>query len=302
MMKAELYIQVENNLGEGPLWDFINDNLLWVDIEKRLLCIFDPQKNNCTKIDLKSRVSAVALTNEANFYLVALESGIKLFDLKNRELIEIANPESKIENNRLNDGKCDPAGRFWIGSMDMDVKSGAGSLYCLEGFTAPQRKLKHLTISNGIDWSLDKKKMYFIDTADYEVTCFDYNVETGQIFNPQTVITVPDGYGAPDGMCTDEEGMLWIAHWGGGNVSRWNPSNGALLERVEVPAPHVTSCCFGGNNFDKLFITTAREGLNSKMLNAYPHSGSVFFVQPGVKGLKTNFFEMNLNKKPNGTY
>jgi len=300
-MKAELYIQAENDLGEGPLWDFKNNNLLWVDIEKKLLCISDIRKKDLLEVEFNSRLSAVALTTTANLYLLASETGIHLYDLKNRESKEIANPEKDIENNRFNDGKCDLAGRFWIGSMDMDVKSGAGSLYCLEGFNAPQRKLEHLTISNGMDWSLDKKQMYFIDTSDYEVTCFDYNVETGSICNPRRVITVPKKYGAPDGMCIDAEGMLWIAHWAGGNVSRWNPKDGKLLETVRVPAPHVTSCCFGGENLDILFITTARKGLNPQQLKDYPQSGGIFLVKPGVKGVKTNLFQIDFNRKANGS-
>lgn len=300
-MKAELYIQARNNLGEGPVWDFENNNLLWVDIEKKLLCMSDVRKKNLIEVDFESRISAVALTNQANLFLLALETGIQLFDVKKGELIEIANPERNLVNNRFNDGKCDPVGCFWIGSMDRNAKSAAGSLYCLEGFNAPQLKLKHLTIPNGLEWSIDKKQMYFIDTADYEVKCFDYQVETGSICNPQKVIAVPENYGAPDGMCMDAEGMLWIAHWGGANVSRWNPVNGELLDRVEVPAHLVTSCCFGGEELDTLFITTARAGLNEQMLKAYPLSGSVFFVQPGVKGLKTNLFKIDLNQKPNGT-
>ena len=292
-MKAELYLQAENNLGEGPLWDFHNNNLIWVDIEKKLLCISDTTKQDLIRIECNSRLSAVALTTKANLFLLALETGIHLYDLKSRESTEIANPEKNIENNRFNDGKCDPSGRFWVGSMDMDVRPGAGSLYCLKGFNAPQRKLNHLTIPNGLDWSIDKKQMYFIDTADYEVTCFDYNIETGSICNPQRVITVPEKYGLPDGMCMDAEGMLWIAHWAGGNVSRWNPEDGTLIETVKVPAPHVTSCCFGGKNLDILFITTAKKGLNANQQKEYPLSGGVFYVKPGVQGLKANLFKMN---------
>lgn len=292
-MKADLFIQAENIIGEGPLWDFENNHLLWVDIEKKRLYISDVRERKLVKFDFKSRLSAVALTSKANLFLLALETGIQLFDMENGTSIEVAHPEKNLETNRFNDGKCDPAGRFWVGSMDRNAKSGAGSLYCLEGFNAPQLKLKQLTISNGMDWSLDKKQMYFIDTADHQVKCFDYDVQTGEICNPQIVITVPENYGAPDGMCMDTEGMLWIANWGGANVSRWNPTTGELLDRIEVPAPLVTSCCFGGKELDTLFITTARVGLNEQMLKAYPQSGSVFFVKPGVKGLKTNLFQIN---------
>jgi len=302
MMKAEIYIKAENILGESPMWDHIGNNFLWVDIENKFLYISDAQRKDITQLKLESRVSAVALTNTADLYLLALETGLKLFEAKSLTLKEIVNPEKNLKNNRFNDGKCDPAGRFWVGSMDMDCKPKAANLYCLEGLDIFKLKLNNITISNGLDWSIDRKYMYYIDTADYAVRCFEYDINSGSISNPQIVITVPEDYGAPDGMCIDKEGMLWIAHWGGGNISRWNPVNGELLDRVEVPAPHVTSCCFGGKALDTLFITTARKALNEEQLKEYPQSGSVFSFQPDVGGFKTNMFHFYLNKKSGGKY
>ena len=120
---------------------------------------------------------------------------------------------------------------------------------------------------------------------------FDFNLESGSISNPGIAVTIPSSHGAPDGMCIDSAGMLWIAHWGGGNISCWHPESGELLAKIAVPAPLVTSCCFGGTNLDTLYITTARMGLNKNQLKQYPLSGSVFCAKPVVKGIKPNIFK-----------
>lgn len=293
-MKAEVFIQADNCLGEGPVWDPSRNELLWVDIENKLLCFCDIVSGDIVQIEMESRIGTVALTNQPDMYLVALQSGIKLYNRKTGEYAELANPEKDLVNNRFNDGKCDPAGRFWIGSMSLEAKPQAGSLYCLNGDSSISQKLINLTISNGLDWSIDQKKMYFIDTADAAVQCFDYDAASGSIKNQQAIISVPQEYGAPDGMCIDEEGMLWIAHWGGGNVSCWNPNSGELLTRIEVPAPQVTSCCFGGENLDTLYITSARIGMNEEQLKEYPQSGAVFQIKPGVRGGPSFRFKLSV--------
>ncbi|MBN2762997.1 MAG: SMP-30/gluconolactonase/LRE family protein [Bacteroidales bacterium] len=132
--------------------------------------------------------------------------------------------------------------------------------------------------------------MYYIDTLTYHIVSFDFDPDNGEIYHPKTVISVPTEHGAPDGMCIDEEGMLWIAHWGGANVSRWNPDSGELITMVNVPALLVTSCCFGGKNLDTLYITSARVDMSPDDMEKYPLSGSVFSFKPNVCGAKVNFF------------
>ncbi len=292
-MEAELFIQSGNMLGEGPVWDDTKKELLWVDIERKMLCFYNLNNGDVCEFEMDSRIGAAVPIDNSDDYLLALQSGLKIFNRKKGGFQLIAKPEENIPNNRFNDGKCDPAGRFWIGSMDLGVKKGAGNLYCLDSDLKLNHKLNDLTISNGLAWSSDLQKMYFIDTSTYSVTQFDYDLKTSAISNPLTVVQVPEKHGAPDGMCIDSEGMLWIAHWGGGNVSRWNPANGELLQKVDVPAPHVTSCCFGGEKLDTLYITTAKTGLTETQLKEFPFSGSVFQVKLGGKGSKVNFFKMN---------
>lgn len=291
-MDVSVIYKTDSRLGEGPVWDERAGELLWVDIEKCELHFFKPAVCEHKSITFDNRLGAAVPTDDGR-YLLALHKGLAFFEPSTQEVSYFSNPEASLPDNRFNDGKCDPAGRFWIGSMNIHVKEKQGALYCIDSQLQVARKLDNLTISNGMAWRIDSKKMYFIDTATCTVVQYDYHLETGAISAPQIVIEVPEEHGFPDGMTVDREGMLWIAHWGGANVSRWNPDTGQLLQKVEIPALHVTSCCFGGRELDTLFITTARDGLSAEALERYPLSGSIFAIQPGVTGLKNNLFKTN---------
>ncbi|TKG96878.1 SMP-30/gluconolactonase/LRE family protein [Puteibacter caeruleilacunae] len=293
MMKVELIVEANNILGEGPLWDERNKEFVWVDIEKGLLQFFCVEDNGLEVVVLKEKISAVVLTSVAGTYLLALKRGLTLYDRIKGSFKKIVDPEKDIPNNRFNDGKCDSMGRFWIGSMDMDVKKYAGNLYCLNNDSQIDLRLSGLTISNGMAWSLDNQQMYFIDTDTYKVMCYDYDETSGAIVHPVEAVCVSKEHGAPDGMCIDSEGMLWIAHWGGANVSRWNPNSGELLEKVDIPAPLVTSCCFGGKDLTELYVTTASQGLTEDELKRYPLSGSVFKIKTSIKGAPVHRFHLN---------
>ena len=147
-----------------------------------------------------------------------------------------------------------------------------------------------MTTSNGLDWSLDLSTMYYIDTPTMMVRAFDYDADEGSISGERIVVQVPEGVGQPDGMTVDAEGMLWVAHWDGGRVTRWNPLDGRLLATVAIPADRVTSCAFGRAHLDTLFITTARHGLDATQLVAQPQAGGLFAVRPGVCGTKAHLF------------
>jgi sugar lactone lactonase YvrE len=166
-----------------------------------------------------------------------------------------------------------------------EKRVGAAGLYHLDPTGAVTRVLEGVTISNGITWSLDEKTMYYIDTLTREIWSYDFTPSEGSIRNKRILVNVPENEGMPDGMTRDEEGNLWVAHWGGGKVNCWDPLTGKKLREVSVPAPHTTSCVFGGPDLDELFITTARSGLSEEMLERYPLSGNLFRVKPGVRGL-----------------
>ncbi|MEP6749713.1 MAG: SMP-30/gluconolactonase/LRE family protein, partial [Bacteroidota bacterium] len=150
------------------------------------------------------------------------------------------------------------------------------------------KKIGNTSISNGLTWSLDNKRLYYIDSPTQVVQSFIFEEKTGEIIFEKNVIQIPNEMGSPDGMAIDEEGMLWIAHWGGFGLYKWNPQNGEWIDKIEVPVPQVSSCAFVGENLDCLLITTARENMSEEELKKYPESGDTFLVKVNVKGIAAN--------------
>jgi sugar lactone lactonase YvrE len=288
ILYAELELEVPASLGEGAIWNHETGKLWWVDIEGRKLNMYDPGTKVNLVIDVTERIGTVVPAKQGGAIL-ALENGIFHLDLEKKKKTLICNPLAELDTIRFNDGKCDPAGRLWVGSMSLKFKRGAASLYTVYPDGNYREVFDGVTVSNGIVWTRDHKIMYYIDTPLRSVRAWDYDLGSAEIRNERVVITIPEQMGAPDGMAIDSEGMLWIAHWGGSMVGRWDPSTGELLRRVEVPAPNVTSCAFGGPDLDILYITTAG-GDDLKMRETYPLAGSMFRVYPGVKGVKADFF------------
>lgn len=183
---------------------------------------------------------------------------------------------------RMNDAKCDPEGRLYAGSMST---SGGftGSLYRVDAALEVVALVDDVGISNGLAWSSDKKSLFYIDSPLGSVDRFSFDPATGAISDRTVVIRIDPGFGAPDGMCIDTEDHLWVAIWGGGVVRRYDPA-GVLVDELKLPAPRVTSCCFGGADYDQMYVTTAREGMSETELDRFPLSGSVFRFTPGVTG------------------
>ncbi len=288
-MKAELIIDAKATLGEGPCWDASNNRLYWVDIIEKKIHIFDTITNKNEAISVDYLIGAV-VARESGGFIAATQNGFYAV-AENGEQTLIADPESEQPHNRFNDGKCDPAGRFWAGTMHIDEKEPSGALYVLGKDLTVKKALDNITISNGLAWTSDMKTMYYIDSPTKQVAAFDYDVDSGEISNKRIVVTIPDGEGIPDGMTIDADGNLWVAQWGGYKVSKWNPKTGERLGEIAVPAKQVTSCVFGGEELNELYITSARRGLDEEELAAYPHSGSVFRVKTDVKGGETFLFK-----------
>lgn len=284
---VELAVDMKAALGEGPCWDDQNKLLYWVDIQGMKIHIHNPQDNSNKFIQLKQQIGAIVL-RENGGAVVALQNGLYFLDLQTEELTLITDPEEHLPNNRFNDGKCDPAGRFWIGTMG---SAQSASLYTLYPDLELQHKESNVTISNGLAWSPDQTKMYYIDTPTKQIVSYDYDISSGSISNKQVAITIPDTDGHPDGMTIDAEGNLWIAHWGGFQVSCWNPVTAEKLDSIPIPAPQVTSCTFTGDALDTLYITTARVGLDEEALAQSPQAGGLFKVKLNVKGTPSYRFK-----------
>lgn len=286
---AAIEIDAKATLGEGTIWHPEENRLYWVDIEGQKLHIYDPETRRDIEFATSQRIGTVVPVTGGGV-LLALQDGIYFFDTSTNSFHFINNPlpEKTI---RFNDGKCDPSGRFWVGSMHLSQITGAASLYRMDADTSVHEVLREVTVSNGIVWTSDKKTMYYIDSPLRRIDAFDYDNTSGAINNRRIVATIPNGLGDPDGMAIDIEGKLWVALWGGFCVGRFDPLSGKLLQKIEVPAPHVASCAFGGKNLDVLFISTAREGMTAQQLQQYPLSGGIFSADPGITGVPANFFE-----------
>ena len=287
--KVELVTGTQSGLGEGAIWNSRTSQLFWVDITGKILNIYTPRLGVNRELYVGQMIGTVvpAKTGRA---LVALENGLYFLDPETGTKSLIVDPEEEIEGNRFNDGKCDPAGRLWAGTMSTEGKPGKGTLYRLDPDSSVHRMVTGVSVSNGIAWSNDHTRMYYVDTPTRKVMGYDYNNATGEISNPSPVIEVPAEMGYPDGMTIDSEGNLWICLWGGAAVGCWNPGTGELLRKIGVPAKNVTSCAFGDADLGTLYITTARVDTSPEELRIYPNAGSLFKVRAGITGIEAFFF------------
>jgi sugar lactone lactonase YvrE len=287
---AQLVNDAKATLGEGSIFDFRNGELLWLDIEQSKLYIYTPASNKLVSKELGQMPGTVVPAVNGSIIL-ALKSGIYAFSRKDSVLRKMRpGPETDRPLNRFNDGKCDPAGRLWVGTMSLKEEAHQGRLYMFDFDGSFHIKIDSTSISNGIVWTSNHKKMYYIDTPCSCVMEYSFNELTGKIDSARMAVRIPTELGYPDGMTIDSQDKLWIAHWGGFGVYRWDPLNGKLMETFKVPAKNVTSCAFGGDKLDILYITTARKGNSEEELIQYPLSGGLFKVIPGVRGVEAFYF------------
>lgn len=270
-------------LGEGPYWHDQRDSFLWVDIENGKLFEYPLATGSTRNWKFADRLTVV-LESQNEKLILGIGRKLARFDPETEELEWLCGVENDLPLHRFNDGKVDPAGRIWIGTLSTKFTQGAGSLYRIGPDLTPSKILSDLTISNGMAWTEDQSTFYFIDTPTRQIREFDFDPVKGEITFRKVAVEVPQELGFPDGMCIDQEGMLWVGHYGGFGVFRWNPKTGELLEKIELPVPHVTSCCFGGENLDHILITTAQENLSPEELLKYPQSGDCFLVKTNAKG------------------
>jgi len=293
MNTPELIVNLNCTIGEGPVWEADTRTLYWVDLLENMIYALDTQSGKVSSLNVGQNTGCVAPRKKGGL-VAALQHGFFIVNMRDGSLKPIHDPEAEKPENRFNDGKCDCRGRFWAGTMSkkLDTGSGAsgpgGSVYCLERDWSISRKIANITLSNGMGWSPDDRTFYYIDSPTNTVAAYVFDPASGAISGRREVVRLPEGFGGmPDGMSVDAEGMLWIALWGGAGVGRWNPATGDLVRWLAVPALNVTSCAFGGERLDELYITTARLGTDPQ---AYPQAGGVFKVKPGVNGLPSHPF------------
>jgi len=285
---VELVLDARVRLGEGPVWDDAAAELVWVDILEGIVHRTSPRTGRDVVLDVGRPVGSVGLRRGGGLVL-ATDDGFRVHDPGATTTRLIAAVEADDPLTRMNDGKVDPAGRFWAGTMAFDEVSVMGSLYRLDPDGTVTTMLTGVGISNGLDWSADGSTMYFIDSPTRGVDTFRWDGATGTIADRRRLVTIGPDEGKPDGMTLDAEGYLWVACWDGWRVRRYAP-DGSFDREIRFPAAHVSSVAFGGPDLDELYVTTAWHMVDPADRAAQPTAGSLFRCRPGVKGLPSARF------------
>ena len=278
-LQFDLFSDYSCELGEGPFWDSKISRLHWVDIIGKKIISQNLDGSNIHALEVDGNPGCVVLSDNGKM-VVGLDNQISLLDV-NGDILNALADSNEGSGLRFNDGKCDPSGRFWVGSMDRKEKNKLGSLYSWNSIEGLVNREQGVTVSNGMGWSPDNSLFYYIDSPTREVSVYDFDLSTGSINNKRRFISFSEEDGFPDGMTIDNEGRLWIAFWGGSKIMCVNPDSKAIEEVVSFPVSKITSCAFGGEKMDRLFITSAKVQVNEE---DEPMAGKTFVVSPGVKG------------------
>ncbi|XP_076441516.1 regucalcin-like [Babylonia areolata] len=303
MSKPRVEVAVKNacsTIGEGPHWDQDSSTLLYVDLKGLDVHRYNTLTGQDQVRHLKDTVSLV-VPRRAGGYVVGLGRRLALLDWETG-LVSTIQEVERDTGNRFNDGKCDPKGRLWAGTMGFEMGPGrfepaAGGLYTLDVDGSIRQKVDKVHISNGLTWSLDNRTFFFIDSIPRKIYAYDFDLESGAISRQRTVTEFPTGteetYGLPDGMTIDTEGKLWVACYGAGAVFKFDPETGKTLQKIEIPAKQTTSVCWGGRNLDELYVTTARVNMSEEEIRReQPLAGSVFKVLgTGSRGCPAYVYE-----------
>lgn len=275
-----------DELGEGPLWSAKHNAIFWVDILSHYLYRYSLTDSTVRRWSMPERIGWAVERRHQPGFIAGLQSGFYELDLEPFALRQIVDPEPQYPGNRLNDAKVDQHGRIWAGTMDAAIVQTTGSLYCLRPDMSVRRVDEGYRVTNGPTFSPTQELMYHTDTGVGTIYRFDLSPE-GELSNKQEWLKFTGDMGAPDGMTTDAEGFIWIAHWGGSRISRWSPD--AKLDReIRLPAPQITSITFAGANLDRMFVTSAAHGLDR---DKERFAGALFEVDAGgVRGLAPGLF------------
>ena len=286
-LEAELALDVRAEVGEGPHWDADSGQLLWIDIIPGEVHWFDPETGQDSMVNVGPMVGA-AVPREGGGVVLAVPDGFALLD-DDGNVTSIADVEADVPGNRMNDGKCDSQGRFWAGTMDLELAEPVGALYRLGVDRSVEKMVSDVILSNGLGWSPDDTLMYYIDSMKRCVDVFDFDAADGVVHNRRTVARIRDDEWIADGMTVDSEGYIWVCVYGSGLVRRYDPEGGTDLE-VRLPVSNVTSCAFGGPDLGDLYITTAAYMMSEEELREQPQSGGIFRARTGHTGMLPHNF------------
>ena len=282
--------RVKSVLGEGVLWVKEINSIFFVDIKKKRILILNINTNKKKILKVSKTIGFISQIKK-DIFIFGLKSELIFINLKNLKVLASVPIESKKTNNRINDGKTDPLGRLWFGTMDNAEKKQTGSLYCLDKNLVLHKVDKKYLITNGPAF-INKNNFYHTDSGKRLIYKIKINKKL-RILKKSIFIKFNKLLGSPDGMTTDKKNNLWVCHYGTGIISVYN-SKGKKIYQFSLPVKNVTNCTFGGKSNNELYITTARKGMKKKDLKKYPLSGSLFKVKTNLKGKNQTLFKTAL--------
>jgi sugar lactone lactonase YvrE len=292
-MNLRVAVETRDSLGESVFWHAGEQALYWIDFYGPVLHRWNPVsgvRNDWTIPGSQVVGSAVPANNGR--VLLALDSGLHVFDPEDGSTRFFADPNGGRPGIGYNDAKVDRAGRYWIGTYDTEEREPRGILYCVASDGTASVADSGYMVCNGPAFSPKGRILYFSDTAGSRLLAYDLDLDTGRPGKARLFSRISADDGLPDGLTVDREGFLWCAHYGGGRVTRFAP-DGDIDRTIELPVPYVTSCCFGGPSLETLYITTARSGMDTAALTASPSAGALFAIEPGVQGLPDRVFSVD---------
>jgi xylono-1,5-lactonase len=285
--------QAANKLGEAAIWHAASKRLLWIDLYDPKLFIHDPAKGETVVRDiaLKAPLGAIVATTNPKLLIVSHSQGLSTLNIKTGATKIFTRPEQDRDAIIYNDCKTDRFGRLWVGSSHSKETDARGALWCVLSNGKCFLGDAGFAVSNGPAFSLDGRIMYFNDSVGKKTFVYDISPDDPMPRNRRVLISYTPEEGMPDGLTVDAEGNLWVAHWGGARITQFSNA-GFRLRHVQVPAPHVTTVGFGGENLATLYVTTARDGMSPDALELWPQSGDLFAIKPGVHGVAEPLFPL----------
>jgi sugar lactone lactonase YvrE len=287
-MRVEVFADLDADVGEAPHWDERTNTLLFVDLTAGAVFRYDQSGVRLGSFCVGQEVGAV-IPRRGGGLVLAVRDGIAVASDTGEGFALIAPVERDTPGNRMNDAKCDPAGRLLAGTTAFDFSPHSAALYRVEPDWSFEQVVRSVTQSNGIAWSPDGSRMYFIDSATQGVDVFDYDAGTGSAGHRKRLVTIDRAHGIPDGMTADSQGNLWVTCFGGAAVRCFSPA-GVQLDEVVLPVTQVTSCTFGGPDLANLYVTSAAYRLSDDQLKREPHAGATFVCRPGAVGMPASPF------------
>jgi len=288
-LKPECIWKCNLILGESTLWISRFDSIFFVDIKKKKILSLHTKKNKKNIFKVDKEIGFISFI-EKNIFVFGLKSEIRIVDLKKRETIISIPIELNKPNNRINDGKVDPSGRLWFGTMDNFEKKQTGSLYCLDSYFNLHKVDSKYFITNGPAF-IDKDNFYHTDSKKKIIYRIRINKKF-KIVKKTIFLKFSKSEGSPDGMTTDIKNNLWVCHYHASKISVYD-LKGNKIHQIKLPAKNITNCTFGGHDNRELFVSTARKGMSNKEIKQFPLSGSLFKIKTNLKGKKTKFFKLS---------